>query len=199
MAPNVKGDKFAWLDPTSIYINSQAFNHLIDDLHKDLNGLKCDLVAGLDAMGFVLGAALAHRLSIGFLPVRKSGKLCVETDKVAFTNYSGRKQYMELRKKAFAPGTRVLIVDQWVETGGTMDAGIRLIERQQGVVAGLASIAFEDNKRTQALREKYVCASAVVPGSHWQIECNEQNLSSFKNYKTEHNFSRSSIQTCQYC
>ena len=95
---------------------------------------------------------------------------------------------MEVRKKAFAPGTRVLLVDQWVETGGTMDAGIRLIERQQGVVAGLASIAFEENKRTQALREKYVCASAIVPGSHWQIECNAQNLSSFKNYQPEHTY-----------
>lgn len=185
MAPNVKGDKFAWLDPTSIYINSQAFNHLIDDLYKDLSGLKCDVVAGLDAMGFVLGGAIANRFSVGFLPIRKSGKLCVETDKVVFTNYTGKKQYMEMRKTAFPSGTRVLVVDQWVETGGTMDAAIRLIEKQHGVVAGLASIAFEDNKNTQDLRKKYFCASAVLPGSRLQTECNAQNLSSFKNYKTK--------------
>ena len=185
MAPNVKGNKFAWLDPSSIYINHQAFNHLIDDLYLDLIDINCDVVAGLDAMGFVLGGALANRFSIGFLPIRKSGKLCVETDKVVFTNYTGKEQYMEMRQTAFPSGTRILVVDQWVETGGTMDAAIRLIEKQHGVVAGLASIAFEDNKYTQALRKKYFCASAVLPGSRLQTECNAQNLSSFKNYKTK--------------
>ena len=59
MAPNTKGDKFAWLDPTSIYINERAFHDLLDDLVEDLKGIKADVAAGLDAMGFVLGAALA--------------------------------------------------------------------------------------------------------------------------------------------
>ena len=134
MAPNTKGDKFAWLDPTSIYINAQAFNDLLEDLLEDLKDVECDVVAGLDAMGFVLGAALAARRGVGFLPIRKAGKLCVDTDKVSFSNYSGRTQDMEMRLPAFAPGTRVLLVDQWVETGGTMDGSIRLIERQKGIV-----------------------------------------------------------------
>lgn len=189
MAPNVKGDKFAWLDPTSIYINSQAFEHLIDDLLTDLQNVKCDVVAGLDAMGFVLGAALAGRFSVAFMPIRKAGKLCVETDKEAFINYSGRVQDMEMRQKAFAPGTKVLVVDQWVETGGTINAAIRLIERQKGVVTGLASIAFEDNESTRLLRNTYVCASAVVPGSRWQSECNAQTLSSFTAYRPEKAYS----------
>ncbi len=55
MAPNTKGPKFAWLDPTSIYINGEAFHDLLDDLVADLNGLRIDVVGGLDAMGFVLG------------------------------------------------------------------------------------------------------------------------------------------------
>ena len=59
MAPNTKGEKFAWLDPTSIYINGEAFHDLLDDLIADLEGVECDVVAGLDAMGFVLGAGLA--------------------------------------------------------------------------------------------------------------------------------------------
>ena len=59
MAPNTKGNKFAWLDPTSIYINAQAFSDLQDDLLEDLKDVEFDVVAGLDAMGFVLGAALA--------------------------------------------------------------------------------------------------------------------------------------------
>jgi adenine phosphoribosyltransferase len=185
MAPNTKGSKFAWLDPTSIYINGEAFHDLLDDLVEDLKGIKADVVGGLDAMGFVLGAALATRLGIGFLPIRKAGKLCVDTDKVSFSNYSGRTQDMEMRTPAFAPGTKVLLADQWVETGGTMDGAIRLVERQGGKVVGLAAVAIEENNTTSAYRQKYKCVSGVVQGSRWQTECNAQSLSSFKSYKAE--------------
>ena len=185
MAPNTKGGKFAWLDPTSIYINAHSFNDLLDDLMADLSGVKYDVVAGLDAMGFVLGAAIAARSGVGFLPIRKAGKLCVDTDKVRFGNYSGRTQDMEMRRPAFAPGTRVLLADQWVETGGTMDGAIRLVERQQGVVAGMVAVAIEDNDRTAAYRARYPCVSAVLPGSRWQAECNAQTLSSFDRYEPE--------------
>ena len=182
MAPNTKGDKFAWLDPTSIYINAQAFNDLLDDLLNDLAGVDCDVVAGLDAMGFVLGAAIAARRGVGFLPIRKAGKLCVDTDKVSFGNYSGRTQDMEMRLPAFDPGTRVLLVDQWIETGGTMDGAMRLVERQEGIVAGMVAVAIEENERTLGYRAAYPCVSAVVPGSRWQTECNSQTLSSFATY-----------------
>ncbi|WP_390913178.1 phosphoribosyltransferase family protein [Pseudosulfitobacter sp. SM2401] len=188
MAPNTKGDKFAWLDPTSIYINAEAFNDLLDDLLEDLKDVECDVVAGLDAMGFVLGAAIAARCGVGFLPIRKAGKLCVDTDKVSFGNYSGRTQDMEMRLPAFAPGTRVLLVDQWVETGGTMDGSVRLVERQKGVVAGMVAVAIEENERTNGYRATYPCVSAVVPGSRWQTECNSQTLSSFDTYNPESAF-----------
>ena len=192
MAPNTKGDKFAWLDPTSIYINGAAFHDLLDDLQADLQGFEADVVAGLDAMGFVLGAALATRLGIGFLPIRKAGKLCVDTDKVSFTNYSGRTQDMEMRLPAFAPGTRVLLVDQWIETGGTMEGAIDLVHRQQGEVAGLVAIAIEQTDRAKALTTQYPGVSAVVPGSKWQAECNRQTLSSFDTYKPEYAFPKGS-------
>lgn len=190
MAPNTKGEKFAWLDPTSIYINQRAFTDLLDDLMADLDGVEFDVVAGLDAMGFVLGAAIAARANVGFLPIRKAGKLCVDTDKVAFGNYSGRTQDMEMRQPAFAPGTRVLLADQWVETGGTMDGALRLVERQKGVVTGMVAIAIEENERTNGYRAAFPCVSAVVPGSRWQTECNAQTLSSFETYAPEHAFPR---------
>ncbi len=182
MAPNTKGAKFAWLDPTSIYINNHAFCDLLDDLMADLDGVEYDVVAGLDAMGFVLGAALAARSNVGFLPIRKAGKLCVDTDSVSFSNYSGRTQDMEMRLPAFAPGTRVLLADQWIETGGTMQGAIDLVGRQNGIVAGLVAIAIEDNAATAAYRNQYPCVSAVVPDSRWQTECNAQTLSSFDTY-----------------
>lgn len=188
MSPNTKGEKFAWLDPTSIYINSRAFQDLLDDLVEDLKSVEFDLVAGLDAMGFVLGAGLATRRNVGFLPIRKAGKLCVDTDSVEFGNYSGRVQDMEMRTPAFAAGTRVLLADQWVETGGTIDGAIRLVERQQGTVAGIAAIAIEENERTLDYRKRYPCASAVVPGSTWQTQCNAQFLDSFKHYNAAKTF-----------
>ena len=183
MSPNTKGEKFAWLDPTSIYINTNAFIDLLDDLLGDLEEINCDVVAGIDAMGFVLGSALAARLRKGFLPIRKAGKLCVDTKKVDFVNYSKRNQFMEIRFPAFEAGTKVIIVDQWVETGGTMGAAIRLIEQQGGLVKGVIALAIEENDNTKKLRNDYKCFSAVVPGSEWQKQCNEQYLQSFKSYK----------------
>ena len=183
MSPNTKGEKFAWLDPTSIYINTNAFIDLLDDLLDDLEEIDCDVVAGIDAMGFVLGSALAARLRKGFLPIRKADKLCVDTKKVDFVNYSKRNQFMEIRFPAFEAGTKVIIVDQWVETGGTMGAAIRLIEQQGGLVKGVIALAIEENDNTKKLRNDYKCFSAVVPGSEWQKQCNEQYLQSFKSYE----------------
>ena len=185
MSPNTKGERFAWLDPTSIYINGDAFHDLINDLVLDLKNVKCDVVAGLDAMGFVLGTALATRLNVGFLPIRKAGKLCVDTESVTFTNYSGRTQDMEVRTPAFLSGTRVLLVDQWIETGGTMDGAIRLVKRQEGIVAGLVAIAMESNDKTDEYRECFPCITAVRPNTELQTQCDRQSLDSFKAYKPE--------------
>ena len=190
MSPNTKGEKFAWLDPTSIYINGDAFHDLLNDLVLDLKNVKCDVVAGLDAMGFVLGTALATRLNVGFLPIRKAGKLCVDTDSVTFTNYSGRTQDMEVRTPAFLSGTRVLLVDQWIETGGTMDGAIRLVKRQGGIVAGLVAIAMESNDKTDEYRECFPCITAVRPDTDLQTQCDRQSLDSFKTYKPEMAFPR---------
>lgn len=185
MAPNTKGDKFAWLDPSSLYINAKVFHALLDDLVEPFRTDEIDVVGGLDAMGFVLASGIATRLGKGLLPIRKAGKIPLETDSIEFTNYSGRTQNMELRKPAFAPGTRVLLVDQWVETGGTMGGAIKLVKSQQGIVSGVAAVCIEENEKTLWLRENYKCVSAVVPGSDEQDQCNRKTLDSFKNYKSE--------------
>ena len=133
-------------------------------------------------MGFVLGAGIATRIGKGFLPIRKAGKLCVETDSASYTNYSGRTQDMEMRQPAFAPGTRVLLVDQWVETGGSMHGAIQLVEQQSGTVAGMVAIVMEENDNTTAYRDTYHCVTAILPGTEWQRQCNGQYLESFKSY-----------------
>ena len=95
MAPNTKGPKFAWLDPTSIYINGEAFHDLLDDLVADLDGVEANVVGGLDAMGFVLGAALATRLGIGFLPVVTLLKQRIKNDIDDGINFEFGQPYLQ--------------------------------------------------------------------------------------------------------
>lgn len=182
MAPNIKGERFAWLDPSTIYINAGSFHALVDDLIAPFDPCEIDVVAGFDAMGFVLGSAIATRMGKGFLSIRKAGKVPVETDVVDFVNYSARTQQMEMRKPAFVPGTRVLLVDQWVETGGTMDAGIRLVERQGGIVAGIATVCIEETARGAVYHDRYRCSTAVIPGSAEQEQCNRKTMDHFADF-----------------
>ncbi len=182
MAPTVKGDTFAWLDPSSAYINARAFSAMVDDLLAPFRSERIDVVAGVDAAGYVLGGALAVRLGTGLLTIRKAGKLPVPTDEVEFVNYTQRPQSMELRVPACRPGTRVLLVDQWVETGGTIGAAIELIERQGGVIAGIATICIEETPETKALQEKYRCVASVLPGSDFQAQCNAKHMEFFDGF-----------------
>ena len=161
IAPNTKGSCFAWLDPTSIYLNGKAFTDLTDYLASCFDPESVDLVAGIGAMGFPLGASIAYKLGKGFLALRKGGKLCVEVEQVLYSCYSGSGHTMEMRKNPFEPGTRVLIVDQWIETGGTMTGAIKLIEGSKGVVAGIATICVETKPLTRELCQKYKVVHTV--------------------------------------
>ena len=96
-------------------------------------------------------------------------------------NYSAQTQELEMRKPAFSSGTKVLLVDQWIETGGTMDAAVRLVERQGGVVAGIAVICVEENTFTNRMRKKYKVSSCVLPNSGLQSQCDR----GFANFNPE--------------
>ena len=188
MAPRSRGEKYAWLDPSSAYINARSFHAMLDDLLMPFYADEIDVVAGFDAAGFVLGAGMAVRLGKGFLTIRKGGKIPVDFDVVPMENYSGQTQSMEMRKPAFRPGTRVLLVDQWIETGGTMNAGIALVERQGGVVAGIAAVCIEQTEASRIMAGKYRLSSCVVPGSAIQDQCDRQTLDSFARFKPENCF-----------
>ncbi len=107
IAPNTKGANYAWLDPTSMYLDATAFAQLTQALLAQLSPQEFDLVAGIDAMGFPLAAAIALKAGRGFLALRKGGRLCVETEEVEYECYSGPGKVLEMRKNAFTPGTRV--------------------------------------------------------------------------------------------
>jgi adenine phosphoribosyltransferase len=130
---------------------------LVEDLIHPFAKVEFDCVAGIDALGFILGAAIAVRLEKGFVPIRKGGKLPVPTDRAEFVDYTEQKKSLELRIGAIRAGTRVLVVDEWIETGAQIQAAIELLEKQGGVVIGIATINMEDNAVTRLLRDKYQC------------------------------------------
>ncbi|HET7768822.1 MAG TPA: hypothetical protein VFN74_08585 [Chloroflexota bacterium] len=136
-------------DVTPLFADARAFARLIEDLAERCGDLKYDVVAGIDALGFILGAALALHVRRGFVPIRKGGKLPVAVERVDFADYSGQEKALELRVGAVSPGTRVLVVDEWIETGAQATATIALVERQRGVVAGVAGIHMDDNPVTR--------------------------------------------------
>ena len=188
MAPRSRGEKYAWLDPSSAYINAQSFSEILDDLLAPFESDEIDVVAGIDAAGFVLAGAMAVRLGKGVLTLRKGGKTPVTYDVVPMHNYSGQTQELEMGKPAFAANTRVLLADQWMETGGTMSAAIQLIERQGGIVAGIAAICVEENAATRKLHAQYKISSCVLPGTELQKLCDSQTLLSFDGFSPEHSF-----------
>jgi adenine phosphoribosyltransferase len=151
---NTTGPRY---DVTPLFANHAAFDALLRDFERLLANVQCDVVAGIDALGFILGTALALRLQKGFVPVRKGGKLPVAVDHVTFVDYSGTAKALELRHDAIKSGTRVLVVDEWVETGAQIKSAIRLIERQGGVVAGVAALHIDTNDATQMLHTAYPC------------------------------------------
>ncbi|XP_039987405.1 adenine phosphoribosyltransferase [Xiphias gladius] len=189
MAPNTKGPMFAWLDPSRLYCNSQALADCAKDLLSPFHSNTIDVVAGIDAMGFILGASIATVLGKGFLAVRKAGHLCVATENQNYTDYTGREKNMEVRLDVLKPGVRVLLVDQWIETGGTMKAAIQLVERLGATVVGVAAVAIENTEGGKWIKENYKFSHCISEELQSQID--RQCVSSFKslNSTSENNFS----------
>jgi adenine phosphoribosyltransferase len=144
-------------DVTPLFGDYEAFMGLVRDLGRPFESVEFEVVAGIDALGFILGTALALRFQKGFIPIRKGGKLPVEVDTSHFVDYTGHEKSLELRVDTIELGTRVLLVDEWVETGTQVRAAIDLIEGQGGVVIGVAAINIDDTEATCSLRERYNC------------------------------------------
>ena len=117
-------------DITTLLGNAGAFRRSIDELVHPYAGLKVDKIAGIEARGFILGGAMAHQLSAGFIPIRKKGKLPHETVRVAYSLEYGLDE-MEMHKDAVKQGEKVILVDDLIATGGTAEGAVKLL-RQMG-------------------------------------------------------------------
>ena len=128
-------------DITPLLQNPKVFRILIDAfVHRYLEpALRPDVVAGLDARGFILGAVLAYELNVGFVPIRKKGKLPFDTVAETYELEYGSAT-VELHTDAVSPGNKVVLIDDLIATGGTMMAGRRLLERLGAIVSEGAAI-----------------------------------------------------------
>ncbi len=125
-------------DIITLLSDARAFRKAIDELVQPFAGEKIDQVAGIEARGFILGGAVAHQLSSGFVPIRKKGKLPHETVSIAYSLEYGLDE-MEIHKDAVKAGEKVVLVDDLIATGGTAEGAIKLL---QGLGANVVAACF---------------------------------------------------------
>ncbi|CAI9396838.1 adenine phosphoribosyltransferase [Niallia sp. Sow4_A1] len=124
-------------DITTLMDNGEAYRYATDQIVAYAKEKEIDIVVGPEARGFIIGCPVAYSLGVGFAPVRKEGKLPRETIKVEYGLEYG-KDVLTIHKDAIKPGQRVLITDDLLATGGTIEATIKLVEELGGIVAGIA-------------------------------------------------------------
>ena len=126
-------------DITTLLADARAFRRAVDELVQPFAGMKIDKVAGIEARGFILGGAVAHQLSAGFVPLRKKGKLPHQTRAVEYALEYGSDS-MEMHLDAVQEGEKVMLVDDLIATGGTAIAAVELLRRGGADVIGAAFV-----------------------------------------------------------
>ena len=115
-------------DITTLLGSARAFRRAVDELVQPWAGAKIDKIAGIEARGFIIGGAIAHQLSAGFVPIRKKGKLPHTTVRIAYSLEYGIDE-MEMHEDAIKPGERVVLVDDLIATGGTAEGAVKLLRQ----------------------------------------------------------------------
>ena len=126
-------------DITTLLGDARAFRRAVDELVQPFAGMKIDKVAGIEARGFILGGAVAHQLSAGFIPLRKKGKLPHQTRAVEYALEYGADS-MEMHLDAVRPGEKVMLVDDLIATGGTALAAVQLLRRPAAQIVAAAFV-----------------------------------------------------------
>jgi adenine phosphoribosyltransferase len=149
-------------DVTTMLGHPRAFRQAVDELVQPYAGLKIDKVAGIEARGFILGGAVAHQLSAGFVPLRKKGKLPHTVLTESYELEYGVDS-MEMHADAVTPGERVLVVDDLIATGGTAMAAVKLLRKAGAkVVAATFVVGLPELQGDTRLREYGVDVSYLI-------------------------------------
>ncbi|MFC4805239.1 adenine phosphoribosyltransferase [Filifactor villosus] len=150
-------------DITTLLKDGEYFRKTVDLIAEHLRDKQIDLIVGPEARGFVLGSATAYALGIGFVPVRKPGKLPAEVESYEYELEYGS-DVLEIHRDAIEKGTRIAIVDDLLATGGTMKATVDLIESLGGIVSDCVFlIELEELKGREKLRDKEVYSFVSYP------------------------------------
>ena len=120
-------------DITTLLGNARAFRRAVDELVQPWAGSKIDKGAGIEARGFIIGGAIAHQVSAGFIPIRKKGKLPHKRVTIAYSLEYGIDE-MEMHEDAVVQGERVILVDDLIATGGTAEGAVKLLQQQGAIV-----------------------------------------------------------------
>jgi adenine phosphoribosyltransferase len=149
-------------DITTLLGDARAFRRAVDEMVQPWAGMKIDKVAGIEARGFILGGAVAHQVSAGFVPIRKKGKLPHKSVRIAYSLEYGLDE-MEMHEDAVAKGERVVLVDDLIATGGTAEAAVKLL-RQIGanILAACFIIDLPDLGGADKLRKLDVPVRTLV-------------------------------------
>ena len=137
--PNFPENGIMFRDVTTLFNNSEAFQEMINQFEALWFSEKIDAIAGVDARGFIVGGALAYKLKLPFVAIRKAGKLPCETISEDYDLEYGTAT-LELHKDAVPPGSLVLVIDDLIATGGTAVASVNLIREIGSIVAGCSFI-----------------------------------------------------------
>jgi adenine phosphoribosyltransferase len=149
-------------DITTLLGDARAFRRAVDEMVQPWAGMKIDKVAGIEARGFILGGAVAHQVSAGFVPIRKKGKLPHKSVRIAYSLEYGLDE-MEMHEDAVSKGERVILVDDLIATGGTAEAAVKLL-RQIGanILAACFIIDLPDLGGADKLRKMAVPVRTLV-------------------------------------
>jgi adenine phosphoribosyltransferase len=149
-------------DITTLLGDARAFRRAVDEMVQPWAGMKIDKVAGIEARGFILGGAVAHQVSAGFVPIRKKGKLPHKRVSIAYSLEYGLDE-MEMHEDAIARGDRVLLIDDLIATGGTAEAAVKLLRRLvDELLAAMFYVDLPDLGGAEKLRQLDVPVRTLV-------------------------------------
>ena len=148
-------------DLSLLFKNPVAFNNAVEEMVKPFRDSNITCVAALDALGFVFCTAVAQKLGVGLVLVRKGGKTSVDSESVSFTDYSNMEKKLEIVAGTIVPGERILLVDDWSETGAQLKAALSLLEKMEGAVLGVSCFNIDASVKDDPSLQKYHLHSVI--------------------------------------
>lgn len=159
--PDFPKEGIIFRDVTSVLEDKDGFKLAIDEMNKLLDGVEYDLIAGTESRGFIFGAPLAYMNNKGFIPVRKKGKLPRKTVERSYDLEYGSAT-IEIHADSIKPGDRVVLVDDLIATGGTIEAAAKLVEELGGVVVKMIFLIELVDLKGREVLKGYDVASVVT-------------------------------------